>query len=133
MKVAVICIILSGLLIFGCTIPYIDAPLIMRIKSASLTIVWDAPVINLPGSPNYVSSYRIYYSRYGTSDWRLLGETPAPENPSFTVPHSSVGDGRFVFAVSSLNTIGEESELHTSLDMSADPQSGWYIWWIRND
>lgn len=132
MKMLVVCLVLLGLA-GGCAIPPIYEPISIRVKTASLTIAWDPPDINLPGSPNYVSGYRIYYSDYGTSAWQELGEIPASENPYFTIEHSVVGDGLFVFAVRSLSADGDASEFHTSLDWTADPQTGWYVWWMKNE
>ena len=132
MKIHVVCLVLVGFA-SGCAIPPIYEPLRISVKSPELTIAWDPPVFNPPGGPTQVTGYRIYYCAYGSSAWHELGEISASENPSFTIKHSDVGNGNFVFAVGSLNAEGKLSQFHSSLDWEADPQTGWYVWWIKNE
>ncbi len=62
-----------------------------------------------------------------------MGSINSSDNPYFTVKHSDVGDGVYVFAVSTVGEGGGQSPLHTSLDYTADPISGWYVWWMKNE
>ncbi len=105
----------------------------IRVKTSYLTIEWDPPTGVIPASPLYPHSYNIYYSEFGKSNWVLLGSSNSSDNPYFTVNHSDVGDGVYVFAVSTVSVGSGHSPLHTSLDYTADPLTGWYIWWFKND
>ena len=46
-----------------------------------------------------------------------------------TVTTDDLVHGSYEFAVSSVSLTGMESELHTSLDETADPTTGWYLDW----
>ncbi len=102
-------------------------------KSAQLTLAWDPPLTDITGMPTEVDSYRIYYREHGTFYWRILGEAPANENPQYTVEHEQLGDGLYDFAVRAVTVSGQVSPLHSSLDSSADPMSGWYVFWVESD
>jgi hypothetical protein len=93
--------------------------------ATQLTLAWNPPS---SGSAQVVS-YTIEYRAHGTSAWHTLVSIPATSQPSYTVQHSAVGNGSFDFAVSSVDSTGATSPLHTSLDASADPSSGWYVTW----
>ncbi len=105
----------------------------IRVKTSYLTIEWDPATGVTPGNPLYPQSYKIYFSEFGKSNWILLGSVNSSNNPYFTVKHSDVGDGAYVFAVRTVSVGGGQSPLHTSLDYTADPISGWYVWWIKNE
>ena len=105
----------------------------IRVKTSYLTFEWDPATGVIPASPQYPQSYKIYYSEFGKSNWILLGSINSSDNPYFTVKHSDVGDGVYVFAVSTVGEGGGQSPLHTSLDYTADPISGWYVWWMKNE
>jgi hypothetical protein len=105
----------------------------IRVKTAFLTIRWDPPTRLVRGSPKFPQRYNIYYSNFGESNWTLLGSIQATDHPSFTVKHSDVGDGVYVFAVSTVGIGGGESIKHTSLDYTANPITGWYVWWMKNE
>ena len=99
-------------------------------KSRELTLAWDPPSGDLPGRSTEVAAYQIYCREHGTSYWRLLAEIPASRNPEYTIDHERVGSGLFDFAVRAISVEGSASRLHSSLDSSADPVSGWYVLWI---
>jgi hypothetical protein len=90
--------------------------------SSQIVLAWDPP-----STP--VSSYEVYFRVHGDSSWTKLGEAAATATPEFTVLHSDVGSGVFDFAVVSRNDLGLESDMHTSLDATADPTTGWYLRW----
>jgi hypothetical protein len=75
----------------------------------------------------------VYYRQHGSGLWIILSETPASSHPQILLHHSDFGDGSYDFAVSAVNSLGQQSSLHTSLDASADPYGGWYILWISSD
>jgi hypothetical protein len=90
-----------------------------------LTLAWNPPA----SGASQVVSYTIQYRAHGTSAWHTLVTIPATSQPSYTVLHSAMGNGSFDFAVSSIDSTGATSPLHTSLDPSANPSSGWYVTW----
>jgi len=102
-------------------------------KYPKLTLAWDPPLSDIPNRPSEVASYQIYCREHGTSYWRLLGEIPASSHPEYTVEHRQLGNGLFDFAVRAVTTSGQASPLHSSLDSSADPVSGWYVLWAQSD
>jgi hypothetical protein len=101
-------------------------------KSPSLTLAWDPPLSDILNRPTEVISYQLYCREHGTPYWRFLGEIPASPHPEYCVQHSQIGDGSFDFAVRSVEKNGRASALHTSLDSSADPMSGWYVFWVQS-
>lgn len=76
-------------------------------------------------------SYNIYYRAHGDSQWIFLENIPATAVPAFEVSNSMIGDGSWNFGVSSLDISGMESEIHSSLDVEADPETGWYLLWAK--
>lgn len=75
------------------------------------------------------ASYNIYYRDYLDEDWILLGNIPATD-PTLEIDYSQFGDGSWVFGVSALDSQGNESKIHSSLDNTADPNTGWYLLWV---
>jgi|GEM_PF-1893443 len=88
-----------------------------------ITLQWDPP------AASQVVSYTVSYRYHGTSTWITLATIAASPQPAYTVMHSTVGHASFDFAVSATDTAGVTSPLHTSLDPTADPSSGWYLTW----
>ena len=102
-------------------------------KSPRLTLAWDPPLTDIPNMPTAVASYVVYYRDHGTFDWQVLDEILANENPQYTVEHEQLGDGLYDFAISAITVGGQVSPLHSSLDSSADPISGWYVFWVKSE
>jgi hypothetical protein len=102
-------------------------------KSSRLTLAWDPPLSDIPNRPSEVASYQIFCREHGSFYWRFLGEVQASPNPEYTVEHGQLGDGLFDFAVRAVTVSGQASALHTSLDSSADPVSGWYVLWAQSN
>ena len=94
----------------------------VTITTNQLTLQWDVPA-------GAVDHYTAYYRVHGSSDWITLADVPADPQPEYTVAHSVVGDGEFDFAVVSVDASDQRSTYHTSLDTTAQPQSGWYVSW----
>jgi hypothetical protein len=122
--------LLSSLLLFACPLPdpaaFVapkSAPEDVLSTAAQITLAWDPPA---SGSVvNYIVSYR----SHGSSAWIALATIPASPQPSYTVLRSATGTGIFDFAVAAEDSSGTVSILHTSLDQTADPNSGWYLSW----
>lgn len=88
------------------------------------TLAWDDE--NPSGS---VDEYRIYYREHGSWDWLYLDSTPGGGPVEYAVSTAILTKGTWDFAISCVRS-GEESELHTSMDDSALPATGWYVEWI---
>ena len=101
------------------------------INSEYIQLEWDPPPVNEEYDFLPVVSYKIYYRIHGMNDWILLDLIPAEQNPKYTIYHSDLGNGSYDFAVSAVQISDSESQLHSSLDISADPVGGWYIIWLR--
>lgn len=102
--------------------PIITAQMI-TIRAESFSLAWDPPL-------DAVDSYRLYYRNVETDDWHDLGSTGA-EELQFEISDAVLGDGygRYAFAVQSVTPDGSESELHSSLSPTAQPETGWYVDW----
>jgi hypothetical protein len=96
----------------------------VQLTASQATLAWDPPA----SGPSVVS-YTISYRLHGTSTWTTLATIPASSQPSYTVLRSAIGPGSFDFAVASVDSTGVSSPLHTSLDSTADPSTGWYLTW----
>jgi hypothetical protein len=92
------------------------------VTNPEVTLAWDPP-------PSEVAAYKLYYRDHGAASWTFLAELPAAETPQFTLTHSSFGDGEFDFGVVAVGAGPAESPMHTSLDTTAYPDSGWYLRW----
>jgi hypothetical protein len=93
---------------------------IIPISGDHFTLYWDE-------SPEPVSEYRLYQRHHGGTEWTLLGTGLVL--PQATITQTDLDFGRYEFAVSSVDMDGVESELHTSLDATADPGTGWCLDW----
>ena len=71
----------------------------------------------------------MFYREHATEDWTLLTEIPAQADPSITLHQSDFGNGSFDFGVVAEAASGAESPMHSSLDHTAQPTSGWYLTW----
>ena len=95
--------------------------------------------ITLEWSPSSssVKSYRIYYRDHGAVFWIFLDEIPEIAAPQYTININDIGAGSYDFGVSAVGLDDQESGLHTSLDVTADPSTGWFLsWteeWYQND
>ena len=101
--------------------------------SDQLTIAWDPPAVNIPGSQSEVAAYRIYYRKHGTAYWRSLDIIQARSHPQYTIKHEILGDGLYEFAISAISVKGGSSPLHSSLDINADPIGGWHVLWLKSE
>lgn len=93
---------------------------VQRTESAVM-LYWDAPA-----TP--VVSYNVYYREHGTEDWILLTNVTETE---FELSDPTLYGKVLDFGVSSIDSGGRESAVHASLDDSASPAGGWYLFWDR--
>jgi hypothetical protein len=89
-----------------------------------VTLAWDPP-------PSEISTYKIFYRAHESGSWILFDEITADNDPEYTLYHANFGNGDFDFGVIAVDGEAEESEMHTSLDDSAQPECGWYLAWTR--
>jgi hypothetical protein len=134
-RFAAIAVSLAALLLAtnGCAVYFADEFIEHDLHAASLparvvradqaVLAWDPPAED-------VEQYELYYRLHGESDWVLLDTVPASPNPQYTISYEDFGDGEFEFGVVSVRGTAE-SAMHTSLDSSADPRTGWYLRWQR--
>lgn len=103
------------------------------VKGDSFTIEWDDDSLNISNNINKAESYRLYYKTHGSSYWSFLDNIDSELKPSYTISKSKLDFGIYDLGVSSINTSGKESDIHSSLDMTADPFCGWYVNWIGSN
>ncbi len=89
------------------------------------TVAWD-PAPSESGDP--IAFYRVRALRRDTYTWVRLGDTDGPVT-SFEVTGEMLEPGSYDFAVAAVTESGLESEHHTSLDDTADPETGWFVEW----
>jgi len=95
----------------------------MEITEDSFTIVWDPdPESGIP------DAYRMYFRSRGDESWNLLSEVAPDTEPVFDVTQDNLSFGIYEFAVSAV-AAGVESDLHTSMDDTASPGTGWFVDW----
>jgi hypothetical protein len=88
------------------------------IATSDFSLAWDYDASE-PGT------YSVYYRRINEGDWQIL--VAELTNPLVKVNTSMLGVGEFELAVSFKTIRGVESELHSSFDITAVPDCGWYI------
>lgn len=93
----------------------------IKLAATDFTISWDSDDLS-------VDLYRIYYREHGSFNWVLLGSTDSGADLEYSIGNSMLAYGVYDFAVSSVSG-AEESELHSSMDDTAVPATGWYINW----
>ena len=91
-------------------------------ETETVTLAWDP-------STSEVSSYKVFYREHGTADWSLFTEIPAQADPTVALHQADFGNGSFDFGVEAVADTGAESPMHSSLDATAQPTSGWYLTW----
>jgi hypothetical protein len=93
-------------------------------NAEEITLEWDAPIAT-------AVSYDVYVRTHAGSVWQVLGSVGAMPQPEYTVLHSALGNGEYDFAIIAVNDEGDRSAYHTSLDSTAQPNTGWYLAWYR--
>ena len=88
-----------------------------------ITLAWDAP-------PSAVDTYKVLLRVHDTQDWLLLQDNISAAAPlEYIVLHEPALNGVWDFGVVAVDDMSEESAVHNSLDVTADPNSGWYLIW----
>ena len=96
----------------------------IKTQQDTVTLAWDPP-----SGP--VETYRIYYREHGVLMWEMLDEIAATPSPEYVLNIAQFGEGSFDFGVSAVDSSDQESAIHTSLDITADPTTGWYLIWAH--
>ena len=91
-------------------------------STEEVTLAWDAP-------PSDIATYKIFYRSHDSGSWLLFDEIPADADPEYTLFYDDFGNGDYDFGVVAVDVEFEESAMHTSLDDTAQPASGWYLCW----
>ena len=92
-------------------------------SAEEVTLAWDPP-------PSEIATYKIFYRSHESGTWILFDEIPADDNPEYTLYHGDFGNGDYDFGVVAVDTETEESAMHTSLDDTAQPETGWFLSWV---
>lgn len=109
----------------------IDGPQQIIHKGSTLSLAWDEP--ELPVGSLEIVTYNLYYRSRGLTEWKNAGSVEASDSPGVSLSVEDIGYGVWEFAVSSVDSDGEESDLHASIDRSAEPFTGWYVFWIGSE
>ena len=96
----------------------------LGVTGESFTLAWDP-------SDGDITGYEVYYRPHGSDAWTELGTTGASDT-QFAVSNAILDYGTYEFAVAATIDGGETSDYHTSLDATADPDSGWYLEWTSS-
>ena len=104
----------------------------VEITEETVALAWDVP------SPE-IDFYRVLFRIHGANppeSWLVLEENlTADPSPEYTVNNADIGNGIFDFGVVAkdldLEADKEESPLHSSLDITAQPDTGWYLIWLE--
>jgi hypothetical protein len=72
-------------------------------------------------------AFQVYYRSHSSNIWFKLKETNTKQ---LVINNSLLNYGVYDFAVSAILN-GEESELHSSLEKTAIPSTGWYVRWAK--
>lgn len=91
----------------------------ITLSGPSFTLAWD-------DDSSETVSYTVYWRNRGATSWQLLASDLA--EPEYTVSTEILSHGSYEFAVSSVSSDGQESDLHESLDEDAEPEP-WYLEW----
>ena len=122
---AALIVALAALLI-GCGTPFSDpeydarSPTVITVSGPHFTLSW------VEEDPDVVA-YRVYRRQRGATQWVVIDANVREQR--LMVTKDDLPYGTYEFAVSSINSEGEESALHHSVDNTANP-SPWVLRWI---
>ncbi len=97
--------------------------------SKTITLEWDPPWSAQASNFVNLQAYRVYYRAHYGGTWMSVMDVPVGAPPEAVIDNEKVGNGVWDFAVSLVSILGRESELHSSLDDSAEPVGGWFVIW----
>jgi hypothetical protein len=107
--------------------PSSQSPVELLFSAKAIVIEWSPPSLN--GKPFPVVSYKLYYRNHDQAPWEFLSLVPANSTPACTLQFDTLKGGNYDFAITSVDSSGEESVFHSSLDQNAEPAGGWYLTW----
>ncbi len=90
-----------------------------------IVLEWDAP------PETAVAQYQVYVRNHGAANWQVMETIDAIPLPEYTVIYSTLGNGKYDFAVAAVSAEGISSAYHSSLDPTAMPETGWYLVWYK--
>jgi len=102
----------------------------IEVTEESVTLAWDSP-------SSEIDFFRVLFRIHGANppeSWLVLEENlSAAPSPEYTLNNADIGNGVFDFGVvaKDLDADTEESALHSSLDVTAQPDTGWYLIWMH--
>ena len=79
---------------------------------------------------NSILLHKIYIRKHGDIDWQLVKEIDSGVKTSCIIRGDEFEPNKYDIGVSFVTTDGTESAIHSSLDKTASPPTGWYIFWI---
>ncbi len=132
-KTVVLVILFSFIfLITGCALPSLsrfsveedDIEEIFRTTSV-VTLNWSY------GDISSIQSYKVYYRAHGDSNWIYLNTISESTSYLLEISNSVIGNGSWDFGVSAVDSSDNESEIHSCMDIAADPSTGWYLLWVK--
>lgn len=95
-----------------------------------IAIIADQATLQLDEPSGTIDHYTVCYRTHGSLNWIALADVPANPQPEYTVEHSVLGNGEFDFAVVAVDAAEQRSTYHSSLDITAEPQTGRYVLWF---
>lgn len=129
-KISIILFIASLLLVLGSCHLFANNPnpLKIRVNGASAKISWESPnpVLN-----HQILQYNIYIKNHNGGAWTLLEEIQNTKEDvlTFTLLKENIPYSFIDIGIRSVYTSGTMSEIHSSLDDTAEPSCGWYLYW----
>ena len=93
------------------------------IETREFTLAWD---FSLPEP----GTFSVYYRAVDSEAWNLLKD--GLSSSSLSIDDTMLDFGEYEFAVRFVSDTGVASELHTSLDKTAIPTTGWYVAWVES-
>jgi len=133
MKRATHVLIVAGVVILLSTCTNFFAslePKLIEVSGPQFILSWNPPRNRFIEEGREPDHYVVYYRGFGDTgpgDWTALGSVAAADNPELTVTSSEVSPGMYLFAVTTVDVYGTESDLHQSIDPDADPRRGWIL------
>jgi hypothetical protein len=130
-QVILIFLILISLILQNCysiythfgKLPDDNSVKIIRIRDTNFTLQWQKPLDATP------DSYNIYYKAHHDLLWNLLYEVTSDTDYQYTINYFDLDDNlSHDFGITAVYGT-TESGIHTSLESSANPNTGWYVEW----
>ena len=94
----------------------------VAVSGSQFTLAWDDDALG-------PDTFSVYARPFGESQWKSIAK--GVTSYSLTITSRLLSFGNYEFAVSRVSVDGTESNLLTSLDASAIPNTGWYLEWTQ--